>query len=54
MQTIHLPRRRYALIYDVFGSYTVVVKGDDIEKLPKWGFKFKWLGKEKPEITIRK
>ena len=37
--------RRYAMFIDsLYGEYVIVVKGDDIERAPKWGGFIKWIG----------
>lgn len=41
-------RRRYAMFTDILrGDYMIVVRGDDIERAPKWGAFLGWVGGEK-------
>jgi hypothetical protein len=53
MMAYRLPRRRYAIFSDgLYGQYAIVVRGDDIERAPRWGGFVAWLGGEK-EATCR-
>lgn len=48
-----LPRRRYAIFSDLIrGTYMLVVRGDDIERAPKWGDFIRWMGGVKPEVKM--
>lgn len=48
---IRLPVRRYAIFAGIFGHYAIVIRGDDIERAPKWGGFVGWLGAVKPATT---
>jgi hypothetical protein len=49
---ISLPVRRYAIFTDTIrGDYAIVVRGDDIERAPKWGGFVCWLGGVKLATT---
>ena len=47
-----IPVRRYAIFTDIIrGNYAIVVRGDDIERAPKWGGFVSWLGGVKEATT---